>query len=218
MRILIVGAGRLGAQMAKVLATDTNELTLVDQDKQRLRRVASELRVNAISGDACEPAVLEEAGAHAADLLIAATGEDEDNLVISLLAKRQFAVHRVVARVNDADNDWLFDSRWGVDVAVPAGAPLVSLIEEATGATDTVALLRLSTAGVNLIETTIERESQAAGRTLGDIHLPPRSVVAAIIRGGRPSVPDATWQLEPADEVLIVSETATEADVRSAFQ
>ncbi len=113
-----------------------------------------------MAGDACEPVLLERAGALTCDLVIAATGRDEDNLVISLLAKRQFGVARVAARVNDAENAWLFDGRWGVDVAVPAATPLISLIEEATGATDTVALLRLSKAGVEVIETAITEDSR----------------------------------------------------------
>ena len=93
----------------------------------------------------------------------------------------------MVARVNDTDNTWLFDQRWGVDVAVPAATPLISLIEEATGATDTVGLLRLSKAGVNVIETAITAHSRAAGQALADIELPPGTVVATVIRGGVPT-------------------------------
>ena len=145
-----------------------------------------------MAGDACEPTVLEDAGALTTDLLVAATGDDEDNLVISLLAKRQFAVPRVAARVNDTDNGWLFDHHWGVDVAVPAATPLISLIEEATGATDTVALLRLSKAGVNVIETAITPHSRAVGHALADITLPAGTVVAAVIRNGEPTVPSPT--------------------------
>jgi trk system potassium uptake protein TrkA len=162
--------------------------------------------------------VLEEAGAHVADLLVAATGEDEDNLVISLLAKRQFGVDRVVARINEDDNAWLFDDRWGVDVAVPAAAPLISLIEEATGAADTVALLRLGRAGVNLIETVIDERSAAARRRLADVPVPAGCVVAAVVRDGVPVVPDPGFVLLPGDELLVVAQTATEQDVHRAFQ
>jgi trk system potassium uptake protein TrkA len=218
MKILIAGAGRLGAQIAHVLAAGHNQVTIIDIDQHRLAELGGQLTARLLPGDACEPAVLEEAGVHTADLLLATTGDDEDNLVISLLAKRQFAVPRVVARVNDSDNTWLFDSAWGVDVAVPAATPLISLIEEATGATDTVALLRLSKAGVNVIETAISATSRAAGHPLSDVHLPPGSVVAAVIRHGQPTVPAATFRLQPGDEILVVSENATELDVHSAFQ
>ncbi len=171
-----------------------------------------------IHGDACEPGILEAAGAHNADLLLASTGEDEDNLVIALLAKRQFAVPRTLARVNDPDNTWLFDQRWGVDVALPAAAPLVSLIEEATGATDTVGLVRLATAGVTLIETHLDEHSAAAGRALADLKLPPGTVVAAVIHQAQPVVPDPDYHFHPGDTVLLVTKAATEADVHNAFQ
>jgi trk/ktr system potassium uptake protein len=209
MNVIIVGAGRLGTQFAAVLANSGNQVTLVDQNP---------MVSPTLVGDGCEPGVLEEAGAHAADLLVAATGEDEDNLVVSLLAKRQFGVKRVVARINDADNAWLFDDRWGVDVAVPAAAPLISLIEEATGASDTVALLRLGRAGVNLIETVIGERSAAAGRALGDVVLPSGCVVAAVVRAGQPTVPASSFVLRPGDELLVVSHSATEDEVRAGFQ
>ena len=136
MNVIVVGAGRLGRQFARVLAGAGNAVTVVDQNPATAGKVDTRF----VAGDGCEPTVLEEAGAYAADLLVATTGEDEDNLVVSLLAKRQFQVARVVARINDADNTWLFDERWGIDVAVPSAAPLISLIEEATGAFDTVSL------------------------------------------------------------------------------
>ncbi|WP_327138619.1 NAD-binding protein (plasmid) [Streptomyces sp. NBC_01340] len=152
------------------------------------------------------------------DLVIAATGRDEDNLVISLLAKRQFGVARVAARVNDAENTWLFDERWGVDVAVPAATPLISLIEEAIGATDTVALLRRSKAGVEVIETAITEDSRAAGHPLGESTLPAGTVVATVVRDGRPTVPSPEVTLLPGDEFLLVSHEATEQEIHAAFQ
>jgi trk system potassium uptake protein TrkA len=218
MNVVIAGAGRLGTRIAHVLVAADNEVTIIDQDEDRLAEVAAALSARALPGDACEPSILEEAGCLNADLLVAATGDDEDNLVISLLAKNQFQVPRVAARVNDPDNAWLFDAEWGVDVAVPSATPLVSLLEEAIGATDTVALLRLARAGVNLIETTIDEQSRAAGHRLTEIALPSGSVVAAVLREGRPTVPGPQFRLEPGDEVLIVSEDATEQDVHSAFQ
>ncbi|MGW2613493.1 potassium channel family protein [Streptomyces sp. NPDC001500] len=218
MNVIIAGAGRLGAQIAQVLAAAHNEVTLIDADDDRLAELAGRVPVRLVAGDACEPDLLEHAGALTADLLIATTGDDEDNLVISLLAKRQFSVPRVAARFNDADNAWLFDARWGVDVAVPAATPLISLIEEATGATDTVALLRLSKAGVDVIETAITPRSRTAGRALGDVRLPEGTVVATIVRDGQPTVPDPAVLLRPGDEILIVSHTATEEEIRAAFQ
>ncbi|MFI1051535.1 potassium channel family protein [Streptomyces griseoruber] len=218
MNVLIAGAGRLGTQIAQVLCAARNEVILIDTDDDRLAELEGRVPARLVAGDACEPALLEHSGALTADLVIATTGDDEDNLVISLLAKRQFSVPRVAARVNDADNAWLFDERWGVDVAVPSATPLISLIEEATGATDTVALLRLSKAGVEVIETAITEQSRTRGRALGDIVLPEGTVVATIVRDGQPTVPDPAVRLRPGDELLLVSHTATEQEIQAAFQ
>ncbi|MGC0372951.1 potassium channel family protein [Streptomyces sp. SAI-229] len=219
MNVIVAGAGRLGAQIAQVLSAARNRVTLIDSDDDRVAELRGRLPgVLLVTGDACEPALLEHAGALTADLVVATTGDDEDNLVIGLLAKRRFSVPRVAARVNDADNAWLFDARWGVDVAVPAATPLISLIEEATGATDTVALLRLSKAGIDVIETAITPRSRAVGRALGDIRLPEGAVVATIVRDGQPTVPDPAVRLRAGDELLLVSHSATEHEIHAAFQ
>lgn len=218
MNVVIVGAGRLGQQAAHLLVATGHTVTVVDRDRARLEQLGSEHLHRVVHGDACEPDVLEKAGVLTADLLLAATGEDEDNLVVALLAKRQFGVRRVLARVNDPDNTWLFDTRWGVDVALSAEAPLVSLIEEAAGAADTIGLLRLAAAGVTLLETHLTTHSSVAGHRLTDLTLPPNTVVAAVIRDGNPTVPNLDYQLQPGDRLLIVTHNATEQDIHRAFQ
>jgi trk system potassium uptake protein TrkA len=223
MNILIVGAGRLGEQAAHLLAATGHTVTILDRDKAPLERLdgwrlgGAQLR-RLVQGDACEPRILEQVGALTADLLLAATGEDEDNLVIALLAKRQFGVGRTLARVNDPDNGWLFDERWGVDVALPATAPLMSLVEEAAGLADTVGLVRLATAGVSLIETHIGPDSAAAGHTLGDITLPDGTVVATVVHEAKPIVPGNDYRFRDGDTVLVVTHTATEREIHDAFQ
>jgi trk system potassium uptake protein TrkA len=217
MKILIAGAGRLGEQAAQLLTATGHQVTVIEQRHARLVEL-SDGPYRLVHGDACEPDMLEAAGALNADLLLASTGQDEDNLVIALLAKRQFGVGRTLARVNDPDNAWLFDDRWGVDVALPAAAPLISLIEEATGATDTVGMVRLAAAGVTLIETHLDEGSAAIHTMLGDLSLPGGTVVAAVIHDGRPVVPDSDYRFSPSDTVLVVTTTATNADIRAAFQ
>lgn len=214
MNVIVVGAGRLGRQFAEVLAGAGNPVTVVDRDPATADRVGTRF----VAGDGCEPTVLEEAGAHVTDLLVAATGDDEDNLVVSLLAKRQFGVARVVARINDADNTWLFDERWGVYVAVPSAGPLISLIEEATGAVGTVSLVRLARAGISLIETVIGPDWSAAGKALDTVALPPGCLVATVVRDGQPSVPVPGFVLRPGDELILVTRRATEDEVRAAFR
>ena len=218
MNVLIAGAGRLGTQVAQVLAASGNDVTLVDTDEARVDALRGRFGARLVVGDASEAGVQERAGAAHADLVVAATGRDEDKLVVSLLAKRRFAVPRVVARVNDDENAWLFDQRWGVDSAVPAAAPIVSLIEEATGAADTVALLRLSSAGVGIIETAITTGSKAAGRPLGAVDLPEGTLVATIVRDGDPTAPTPQTVLQPGDELLLVSHSAGEEEIHAAFQ
>ena len=218
MNVLIAGAGRLGTQVAQVLAASGNDVTLVDTDEAHVDALRGRFGARLVVGDASEAAVQERAGAAHADLVVATTGRDEDYLVASLLAKRRFAVPRVVARVNDDENSWLFDQRWGVDSAVPAAAPIVSLIEEATGAADTVALLRLSSAGVGIIETAITTGSKAAGRPLGAVDLPEGTLVATIVRDGDPTAPTPQTVLQPGDELLLVSHSAGEEEIHAAFQ
>lgn len=218
MKALIAGAGKLGTQSARMLANSGYHITIIEQDDARVAELLEAPIGRIVAGDACEPAIMEEAGAFGVDLLVATTGDDEDNLVISLLAKRQFAVPQVVARVNDADNTWLFNSRWGVDVTIPAAMPLVSLIEEATGSSDTVAILRLTRAGVTVIETALSSQSASTGCALKDIDLPPDALVVTIIRDGKPTAPSPGFILAAGDEVLVVSGDATAGDVHRAFQ
>ncbi|MCU7729456.1 TrkA family potassium uptake protein [Actinoplanes sp. KI2] len=217
MKILVAGIGRLGGQAVHVLSATGHQITAVDASQDALNRLDSDA-FRKVRGDACELDVLEKAGAYNSDLMIAATGDDEDNLVISLLAKRHFAIPRVLARVNDPDNTWLFDLRWGVDVALPAEGPLVALIDEATGATDTIGLLRLAAAGVTLVESRIRTESAVAGHTVADIALPHGTVVAAIIRNGQPTVPGPTHRIDPGDTLLLVTSNATEHDIETALR
>lgn len=219
MKILIVGAGTLGTQAAVALTAAGNEVTVIDVDERRLARVAPRLSgVELVPGDGCDVGTLEAAGALRADVLAALTGHDEDNLVVSLLAKRRCRVSQVVARVNDPGNRWLFDDTWGVDAAVSASAALVSLIEEATRSAATVDLLRLRQSGLELLETTLTAASAATGRLVEELALPPGLVVTTVIRGGEPLAPAAAGAMRAGDQVLLLSRALGEADVAALFQ
>jgi trk system potassium uptake protein len=218
MRIIIAGAGRLGQELAHILTAGNNEVTVIEQNDELVEHLKGQLKARVLFGDACEPAKLEEAGALNTDVLMAVTGDDEDNLVVSLLAKRHFDVPRVVARVNHSKNQWLFTDKWGVDVAVSSSATLMSLIQEATQSSNTIGLARLRGGEVGLIETTLAPTSNAVGKQVGTIALPEGSIVAAVIRAGVPLSPEADLELETDDEVLVLSGSATEADVRALFQ
>lgn len=129
MRIVIAGAGKTGAFLGAKLIND-HEVTLIEVRRDKAERVQSMLSLaTVIEGDACEPAVLERAGLQDADLLVAATGDDEDNLVVSMLA-HEFAVDRVVARINHPANEWLFDKEWGIDAALSGPTMLWGVVEK----------------------------------------------------------------------------------------
>jgi trk system potassium uptake protein len=218
MRVIVAGAGRLGVEIANALTIERNDVTIIDNNRPLTERLTGTCKARIVLGDAANPVVLEEAGALKAEVLVATAGEDQVNLVVSLLAKRHFDIPRVAARVNDSENHWLFTEAWGVDVAVSASATLLSLIEEATSVANTVALITLGRSGVSLIETTLTEGSTAVGKTLADLTMPAGTVIATVLRTGQPKVPGGSFRLEVGDEILVVSEAATEEDIHHLFQ
>jgi trk system potassium uptake protein len=155
-------------------------------------------------GDACEVSTLNAAGVATADVVVAATGDDEDNLVISLLSKQEFAVPRVVARVNHPKNHWLFDQTWGVDISVSTPHLLSALVEEAVSVGTLVRLMQLESSGARLVEVTLAGKSPAAGRQLSNLGMPRDATVVAIVRRAHVVVPRGDTVLEPGDEVLVL--------------
>src|SRR5918997_493478 len=173
MRIAIAGAGNVGTYVAKDLKNHGHDIVLLEQNKDVIETIKPELDVNWVEGDACEIHILDEAVLSSCEVMVAATGDDEDNLVISLLAKQEFAVPRVVARINHPDNEWLFNESWGVDVAVSMPHLLASLVEEAVSVGDLVRLLNLEQGKVALVEVTLAGGSPAQGKTIGQLEMPP---------------------------------------------
>jgi trk system potassium uptake protein TrkA len=214
---MVAGAGVWGSYIADHLVQQGHEVVVVEQvaavaarERERGGRVV-------ITGDACEPSVLDRAGLEAVDTVVAATGDDEDNLVVSLLTKRSYGVPRVVARVNNPKNAWLFTQDWGVDTAVSAPAILTRLLDAAVGIQDVVALLRAEHGGVALVEVTLDENAAAAGRRVADLDLPERSVVVAVVRGDQVLPGGGSDPLEPGDEVLAVTALAAEPALREAL-
>jgi trk system potassium uptake protein TrkA len=170
-----------------------------------------------VHADACELASLEEAGLETCDVVIAATGDDKVNLVVSLLAKTEFAVRRVVARVNDPTNEWLFGQNWGVDVAVSTPRLLAALVEEAVAVGDLVRLMTFRQGQANLVEVTLPEDTPLAGQAVGGLKLPADSAQVVVLRGGRVIVPQADDALEPGDELLFVATAAVEDEIHAAL-
>jgi trk system potassium uptake protein TrkA len=217
LRIAIAGAGNVGQYVARDLFTRGNEVTLIEQNNDLVESLRSDLAVNWVTGDACELYTLDAAVLSSCDVVVAATGDDEDNLVISLLAKQEFAVPRVVARVNHPDNEWLFTETWGVDVAVSTPHLLTSLVEEAVSVGDLIRLLRLEQGKVALMELTLAEGSPADGKTVGDLRMPPDCTLVAIVRDRHVISPSPETPLQIGDEVLALAAPEAENDLLKAL-
>jgi len=216
MRIAIVGAGNVGSYVAKDLHDRGNDVTLIEQSSAVVEALRPELPLNWVTGDACEMHTLDAAVLTSCDVVVAATGDDEDNLVISLLAKQEFTVPRVVARVNHPDNAWLFTESWGVDVAVSTPHLLTALVEEAVSVGDLVRLLQLEQGKVALLEVTLAPDSPADGKTVGDLAMPPDCTLVAIIRDRHVITPKKA-PLAAGDEVLALASPEAEVDLLRAL-
>lgn len=213
-RIAIAGAGKVGRYVAGDLVAKGHDVVLIDQNKDKIAKVTDELTVSWVAGDACELHTLDEAVLSSCDVMVAATGDDEDNLVISLLAKQEFAVPRVIARVNYPDNEWMFNETWGVDVSVSTPHLLTSLVEEAVSVGDLVKLMDLDKGKVSLVELTLADGSPAEGLTIGDLKTPPDCTIVAVVRSRHVVTPSPDTPLQAGDEVLALTSPEAEADLQ----
>jgi trk system potassium uptake protein len=220
MKVVITGAGKVGRHLARDLAERGHEITVIEQDKNVAMRAALEVpeTVNVLLGDACEPYVLEEAKLGEADVIVAATGDDEDNLVTSLLAKQEFAVPRVLARVNHSSNEWMFSEQWGVDAAVSPPHILTALVEEAVTVGDVVRLLKLERGKVALVELTLEPGSHVVGRPLYELRLPLDSAIVAIVRDEHVVIPQPETVFAEGDEIMAIARPEAEEDLRKVLE
>ena len=216
MRVAIAGAGAVGRSIALELVDNNHQVMLIERELSNIDPESVEA-AEWVHADACELASLEEAGLETCDVVIAATGDDKVNLVVSLLAKTEFAVRRVVARVNDPTNEWLFGQNWGVDVAVSTPRLLAALVEEAVAVGDLVRLMTFRQGQANLVEVTLPEDTPLAGQAVGKLKLPADSALVVVLRGGRVIVPQADDALEAGDELLFVATTAVEEDIRAAL-
>jgi trk system potassium uptake protein len=205
--IAIAGAGNVGRSIASELLDHGHEVLLIEREAKAIK-VASVPGARWMQADACEVMALEDARLQDYDVVVAATGDDKANLVLSLLAKTEFGVPRVVARINHPKNEWLFTESWGVDVAVSTPRMLTALVEEAVSVGDLVRLMRFMQGEASLVELTLEQDSPLVGSRLEDVALPPNSALVAILREGRVLIPRPDGTLEAGDEILAVATTS----------
>ncbi|MFJ4966336.1 Trk system potassium uptake protein TrkA [Streptomyces sp. ADI96-02] len=209
MRVSIAGAGAVGRSIAAELLENGHEVLLIDKAPTAIS-VERVPMAEWLLADACEITSLDEAALQRCNVVIAATGDDKVNLVVSLLAKTEYGVPRVVARVNNPKNEWLFNESWGVDVAVSTPRLMSALVEEAVSVGDLVRLLRFSHGDANLVELTLPPESALAGTPVAEVAWPQDTSLVTIIRGTRVLTPSPEETLEAGDELLFVAAQARE--------
>lgn len=213
MKVAIAGAGAVGRSIARELVGNGYEVALIERNPGHFDPEAIPA-ADWHLGDACELSLLEEVHLEDFDVVIAATGDDKANVVLSLLAKTEFAAPRVVARVNDPRNEWLFDSGWGVDVAVSTPRMLASLVEEAFAVGDVIRLMEFRQGNASLVEVTLPEDTLWGGRPVRKLALPRDTALVTILRGKRVIVPEPDQPLEGGDELLFVAAPEVEDDLR----
>jgi len=212
MRVAIAGAGNVGVHIAGDLRDAGHEVLLIEENPDLVARLRATLDVEWFVADACEVSSLQEAGLEKVDVCVAATGDDEDNLVVSLLAKQEFAVPRVVARVNHPKNQWLFNEAWGVDVSVSTPHLLTALVEEAVSVGSLVRLLQFQDA--RLVEATLADDSPAVGKAIHELGVPRDATVVAVVRDRHVIVPRGETVIQAHDEVLVLVTPESEDQVK----
>lgn len=201
MKIMIVGAGSVGRSIARELLDKGRKVSIIDlEDPHPGLEDATWHR-----GDASELDILANAGLETTDVVVAATGDDKANLVVSLLAKTEFGVPRTVARVNHPRNEWMFDDAWGVDVAVSTPRIMTSLVEEAVSVGTVVKMFSFAKSHTHMVEITVPETSPLVGHTIGSISWPHGAVLVGIIRDGHPSAPDPDDTLDERDQLLFLA-------------
>jgi trk system potassium uptake protein TrkA len=214
MHVGIAGAGAVGLFIANDLRTSGHEVLLIEQEPAVKERAVTEPGVEWFIGDACEVSSLREAGLERCAVVVAATGDDEDNLVVSLLAKTEFAVPRVIARVNNPKNEWLFNENWGVDLSVSTPHLITALVEEAVEVGRLVRILQFERGKARLVEVTLADDSDVVDKAISEIDLPRDATFVAIVRDEHVVMPRGDSVFEAGDEVLAMVTPDSEEEVR----
>jgi trk system potassium uptake protein TrkA len=214
MLAVIVGGGRGGSYLARDLQAQGYRVKLVDRRPEVVARLRQEIGGDVLCGDGSSPQVLEQVGVAKADLVVALTHNDEDNLVVCRLAKRQFRVPRVIARVNNPLNEWLYTKSWGVDVAISQVHLTSKVIEEEIGLGELITLLKLNRGQAALVELRLPETSPCRGKVIREINFPPDTVIVSVIRHGKLIIPRGDTLLDTGDEILAVSTVAAEKSLK----
>lgn len=213
MYILIAGAGKVGRYLALSLS-DLHTIASIDLEEKHLSQLEGIPNIITYKGDATDPRILEEAGILRADVVAAVTGDDENNLVIAQLAKQVYKIPRVVGRVNDPRNKWLFTRRWGVDIAVSSPQIILQLITEEISLGEVLTLLKLKVGELSLVEVTVPDDSPAKKQKVMDLGFPQNAVAVAVLRDSTVEIPHGNTVVEAGDSYLFVTRPELEKDIK----
>ena len=209
MYIVIVGAGRVGFNLASKLVQDNHTVTVIEKDKARCEGISQRLNALVINGDGCEPSFMEDAEVGRADVIAAVTADDEDNLVICQLAKEVFGIRRTVARVNNPKNEHIF-SELGVDVPVNATKIIAKIIEEEASFEDFITLMTFKRGKLAIVRVDLTTESPVIDKAVREINLPENSVLVSILRGDTIIVPKGDTVMKSGDDIVALTSIENE--------
>lgn len=217
MYIIVVGGGKVGYYLARELVGQQHEVLLIELDGDKCARIIEELGDIVMQGDGCEASTLERAGAGRCDMIIAITGDDEDNLVVCQVARHRFQVPRTVARVNNPKNEIIF-TKLGIDTTVSATSVIMAHIEQELPAHPLIPLMTLKGGGLEIVEVKVPEDAFVVGKRIGDILLPHQSLISLIVDSeGHPRVPTGETVIHAGDEVVAVTMLESEVALREAL-
>lgn len=216
MYVIVAGAGKVGVNLTRELLGQGHEVTLIENRRQRYQGIEQLLEHNILYGDASELWVLERAGIERAEMVIAVTGDDEDNILICQVAKEKYGISRIIARVNNPSNRSHFDLL-GIKPVVSATELILRLLEHEVPHHKLVHLLDLEEEEIEIIEIRLDEKSPVVGRTVGDLDTPDNTLVISIIRDGRGTVPNATTVFQAGDDILAVLDPQREEELKQIF-
>jgi len=218
MYIIIVGGGKVGYYLARALLDEGHEVLVLEKDPERSEFICSELGSVCTRGDGCEVATLTEAGTGRAEMFIAVTGDDEDNLVACQVAKHKFNVPRTIARISNPNNETIF-KKLGIDVTVSSTNIILENIEEEVPTHPLTHLLNIRDKGLEIVEIKIPPHSTTVGKAVKELPLPQGSVLSLIIRSQqKPIVPTADTILQAEDQIIAATTTESEEALRTALR
>ncbi len=214
MYVVVAGGGKVGFYLAKTLINEGHEVLVIERDRKKSDLINEELGSVVLRGDACEASILSEAGVNRADVVVAVTGDDEDNLVICQMAKKKFNVPRTIARINNPKNEQIF-RLLGIDATVSSTDVIMQQIEQELPAQALVHLRVLRDADLELVEADVSPNSTVAGKRLHEITLPADTLVLVVIRDGKTSVATPDIVLKAGDKLIALTRSQKEEELRS---